>query len=1307
MKYLRIKQERIRKYAELIGGLSIPLAILLFAYLQKAGAITILSYSWSPVCAGTEEDFCWATITFKANTDIYIYPSENNSWLFSTDKKLKLLRIERKWGDGWREIKLNESCNGRWCGCYWCDKNHKAKYSYVFRKGRTYVVRFVGYKYNPYSDVKWSFSDKIDPLWKGVNKGTLLSDTKKFYADILDDIGEHKVIINKTIPKVRMKKWEDETYIDIKINDTKYIPLGLVKDSKSPVIGKRLSEFSAKYKKTEKEIKIYSLNISREGRNVNGIEYEITLNEKPVSNKIKFEIDTKNLKFYYQPPLNEEKHEKDLTCNETDCWDENGTIHTHRPIDVVGSYAVYHESKSGDYSKMGGKNYMAGKAFHIYRPKIIDSKGNWVWGNLSIDEKKGILTIEIDQNFLDKAVYPVKIDPTFGYDTVGGSSATVHDNIRGSSFTMGDTDGVAEKLTAYSWDYSQDWALHYKGVIYEDHGTGSSPKICETEEKTNHDYEGWEDFSISGSPSLSASTDYALLLTGDYSVRRFTYDFGTSKGRYYNNNYPDCPDTVNFTIIDQKYSIYCTYTAGGGETTFSITLNSPLNQTTTDDSTPDFNFTVSGTESSYSCELFINDTGYGTATANNNTPTIITANQSLSDGTYDWYINCTAGGVTNQSEVREITIIWTTPSAVYTSKSWNADCSDSVSWYNENNAIDDNTGTYTYADDMGGTTCHDYIIFDLSSSKTIDQVRMYMDTDCSRKYNVYVTNDPTEGNWGSSLGTIGSDDCTGNINDWDTLDITNTNGQYIVFERYETSDHYAYINEVDYIEVTGGETTTFSITLNSPPNQTTTSDSTPDFNFTVSGTESSYSCELFINDIGYGTATANNNTATIITANQSLSDGTYDWYVNCSSGGVTNQSEVREITIDTNPPTFSNWQQNPPDLNSSSVGKLYINVTITDDSGVNDSSVKFYHWINDSQYPNQPWCFINGTARDFECEHNMTNITSSIFNITLHTYAYNPSTHNVHPETMSSATKYNYSLSSNNKALKVRFYNISTHPNTTYILKSKLYRNSGDLLVYYCNSSYTSGKVYNSDYCVAITTLTSQEDTTYQNTHFYGDENSYLDGVKITSTGYIVFYALTGSDWNVEYANIDSNSAETTNNGGTGWTNQDFTPDVWIIQLNGNGLTTFGYKVYACDTLGNCGNSSIQEDSYAIANLPPSPAPEIIVPENSTYSGIFNITWIASKDPNGDPFNYSLYLYYSNGTLADVLADNNITEGTEYFTFDSTQYPDGQYYLISNATDDAGNTNIYIMPYYFTIRQPSISINKRYFIYPIRSFVYC
>jgi len=38
----------------------------------------------------------------------------------------------------------------------------------------------------------------------------------------------------------------------------------------------------------------------------------------------------------------------------------------------------------------------------------------------------------------------------------------------------------------------------------------------------------------------------------------------------------------------------------------------------------------------------------------------------------------------------------------------------------------------------------------------------------------------------------------------------------------------------------------FSITLNSPENNTVTSDSTPTFNFTVSGTESCYSCRLMM-----------------------------------------------------------------------------------------------------------------------------------------------------------------------------------------------------------------------------------------------------------------------------------------------------------------------------------------------------------------------------------------------------------------------------------------------------------------------------
>jgi len=331
------------------------------------------------------------------------------------------------------------------------------------------------------------------------------------------------------------------------------------------------------------------------------------LNEKPVSNKIKFEIDTKNLKFYYQPPLNEEKHEKDLTCNETDCWDENGTIHTHRPIDVVGSYAVYHESKSGDYSKMGGKNYMAGKAFHIYRPKIIDSKGNWIWGNLSIDEKKGILTIEIDQNFLDKAVYPVKIDPTFGYDTVGGSSYTVWD-FDGIN-TSAPEDGTIVSITTYLGNQSGNISFG----IYNDNSGALGTHIAHGTAISNPSTTDWKTINVSG--SVTDGNIYWLIVQSSSDADDMT-DYYDSVSGYKMADDLDWCNTEGFDTwsdnppIDYYYdgyaiSIYCTYTAGGGGTTFSITLNSPPNQTTTSDSTPDFNFTVSGTESSYSCEFFL------------------------------------------------------------------------------------------------------------------------------------------------------------------------------------------------------------------------------------------------------------------------------------------------------------------------------------------------------------------------------------------------------------------------------------------------------------------------------------------------------------------------------------------------------------------------------------------------------------------------------------------------------------------------------------------------------------------------------
>ena len=395
----------------------------------------------------------------------------------------------------------------------------------------------------------------LKDTFKELKEGEIKSTRNLKY---ISKIANEKVLIEKSKPEMKLEKWGNETFVKISRKNVSYSQGSLVNDTNLPIFGKRLSDSKVKFTNHKEEVHIYSLE--------KGMEYEVILKEKPESNKIEMEIESQDLNFYYQPPLNQEKQEKGLTCNETDCWDENGTNIVHRPINVVGSYAVYHESKSGDYSKMGGKNYMVGKAFHIYRPKIIDSKGNWIWGELSIDEKKGILTIEIDQNFLDNAIYPVNVDPTFGYETIGSSYQDIHNYIYGSKFlgASGTIDSVSAVCRAYSYK------VKYKVGVYLH---SDSSKVCESSVEMPT---GWSDykfhtFNITGSPSISA-VDYVLVVGGkDYNdyYRAWTkYDSGdTNQGHYKDITFPTFPDPASFTHNNNKFSIYCTYTAGGGDTT--------------------------------------------------------------------------------------------------------------------------------------------------------------------------------------------------------------------------------------------------------------------------------------------------------------------------------------------------------------------------------------------------------------------------------------------------------------------------------------------------------------------------------------------------------------------------------------------------------------------------------------------------------------------------------------------------------------------------------------------------------------------
>ena len=258
-------------------------------------------------------------------------------------------------------------------------------------------------------------------------------------------------------------------------------------------------EFDIKFLGKEKT-KIYEIGGFEEG----GIEFEVELTEKPNTNVFKYKIQHKNLDFFYQPALTQKE------------IDEGA----NRPENVIGSYAVYHSTKKNHIQ--GQTNYKTGKAFHIFRPEIIDANGNKVWGELDI--KGNTLTITIDQNWLDNAIYPVIVDPTFGYTTMGSSKnrITVFSSSRsrriGNSYAMsenGDLDSVTVGMATLST--GPDTTDVSVFVNEKDGGGTDSHTEISTAEKTSQEFTTtsiW--FTFSGmSGTLESGKDYLLSASGN------------------------------------------------------------------------------------------------------------------------------------------------------------------------------------------------------------------------------------------------------------------------------------------------------------------------------------------------------------------------------------------------------------------------------------------------------------------------------------------------------------------------------------------------------------------------------------------------------------------------------------------------------------------------------------------------------------------------------------------------------------------------------------------------------------------------
>lgn len=404
-----------------------------------------------------------------------------------------------------------------------------------------------------------AMSVKITRASIAVGGGGGLDPSNLYYEKVIDE--NHKARVGDTLtddfkPSLELIAWNE---CSIKIS----LPTA---ESKTPsIVGEKISwdgsEYGAEFFQEGEEFK-----------------FNIILKEKPATNIFTLDFDSDNLVFYYQPPLTEEfkdgwseELQRDIKVTETQVVDaKTGEVLAERPENVVGSYAAYHTTKSSYVqTKADGDKYRTGKAFHWYRPLIYDDAGHTTWGILNIDPRAGIRTVEIPQDFLDNAIYPVTIDDDFGYQSQGASKYGIANALNGSAATCPSA-GTGDSITAYLTTPSGDDFVYgvYDGNNLVTDGT--------TEEETTDGADTWWTVDFLSSPTLAAQT-YRLVAHGESSNTKIHYDSsGTAHWYfYYIGSYSSTlPSPVSFIDVGEaySYSIYCTFTSSGGEPSLA---NSP------------------------------------------------------------------------------------------------------------------------------------------------------------------------------------------------------------------------------------------------------------------------------------------------------------------------------------------------------------------------------------------------------------------------------------------------------------------------------------------------------------------------------------------------------------------------------------------------------------------------------------------------------------------------------------------------------------------------------------------------------------
>jgi hypothetical protein len=356
-------------------------------------------------------------------------------------------------------------------------------------------------------------------------------------------------------PHVMLRRFDDEANVGI----------GLADANVSPIVANNSGVIE--WKSASGNARFYQIQPDAQNED-GGVEFEIVLATKPPMNSLTLPVRSKNVTWFYQPPLTAEwsiggMSGKIASVSETEVRDASNNLLVYRPLNVVGSYAIYYSAPP--INAEGGKLYRCGKVGHLLRPKAIDTVGTWVWCSLSYNGTD-TLTLTCPQAFLDSAVYPVVIDPTFGYGTSGGSTLGSGNFSSGGFFAATESGNVTSITCSYGLAAGAvgdtvDFG-YYNGTAttMTTHVAHGAPTVCNVPAA-----KAW--FTVNVAGAIIAASYWLWQQQNGASGLWYTYyDSATGNLGYSGNNtFDNWPNNQTATFASGlKLSIYATYTAAGG-----------------------------------------------------------------------------------------------------------------------------------------------------------------------------------------------------------------------------------------------------------------------------------------------------------------------------------------------------------------------------------------------------------------------------------------------------------------------------------------------------------------------------------------------------------------------------------------------------------------------------------------------------------------------------------------------------------------------------------------------------------------------